>query len=73
MRPSKKPSLRSAVKFYKMRSYRTVTVAQCDVWEFALADLFKHVVADLTLVDAATQLAHTSLLPSLVSSMFRRF
>ena len=42
-------------------------VSQTDVWEYALADLFKHIVADLTLVDAA-QLTHTSLLPNLAST-----
>ena len=64
---TKYPNLKSAIKFYKMRLYRTLTVSQTDVWEYALADLFKHIVADLTLVEAA-QLAHTSLLPNLAST-----
>ena len=39
--------LKPAIKFYKMRLYRALTVTPCDVWEYALADLFKHIVKGL--------------------------
>ena len=51
---AKYPQLKPAIKFYKMRLYKTLTVTPCDVWEHSLADLFKHVAADLTLVDVVT-------------------
>ncbi len=40
-----------------MRLYRTLADISSDVWEYSLGALFKHVVADLTLVDS-NQIAH---------------
>ena len=54
---AKYPQLKPALKFYKMRLYRTLTETQSIVWEYGLPDLFKHVVADLILTDVQ-QVSH---------------
>lgn len=59
------PSIRPVIQFYKMVLYVTLAQLPKDLWEHGLPDLFKQLVADMTLTDT-TDNAITSLLQILV-------
>jgi len=59
------PPIRPVIQFYKMVLYVTLAQLPKDLWEQGLPDLFKQLVADMTLTDT-TENAITSLLTTLV-------